>query len=432
MRIEMRAGGIMGTLNVAMYQATFNSFSNSSAKVKDDFDRVVSSFYSLNGGVGNLQNAVSLIQQRVRQESQKQENIRTTRQETNKFLEETVSCDKRVASIVSQNDDKFYEVNPHLKPTLLTEISLCEDIYKLLQDNQNAVTATAKSAQDISDYNGSIVNIIMELFEKILEIFKNIPNHGLFDEDNRGYYGGDQGSPQNAGLKEKKELYKIIRRNNPEVNYSDRELNNYLRKVNDEGCGYVSVINTIFYYFLDKPDEFYEKFGYPMRDENGQLNYNMLLIDLYSSMDNRRTDGTIDIMHDYDPQDDGSDSRYNYRNDSTGIGTNEIERAYYAQEFLRQHGVDVVAETNVNVTVENYSQIVSEGKQVAIAYFYGNIYDENGRAHFINGGHSMYVTGVTADGRFIVSSWGNVYYIDPNEKNSNPNYRYRFETYQYR
>ena len=44
----------------------------------------------------------------------------------------------------------------------------------------------------------------------------------------------------------------------------------------------------------------------------------------------------------------------------------------------------------------------------------------------------MYVTGVTDDGRFIVSSWGNVYYIDPNEKNSNPNYRYRFETYQYR
>lgn len=27
----------------------------------------------------------------------------------------------------------------------------------------------------------------------------------------------------------------------------------------------------------------------------------------------------------------------------------------------------------------------------------------------------MVVTGVTSDGRFVVSSWGGVYYIDPDE-----------------
>ncbi len=132
MRIEMRAGGLMGTLDVSMYQATFNSFSNSSSKVRDDFDRVVSSFYSLNGGVGNLQNAVSLIQQRIRQESQKQENIQITRQETNKFLSETVATDRKVATIVDKNNDDFYRVSPHLKPSLPAISNILDKVTDIL------------------------------------------------------------------------------------------------------------------------------------------------------------------------------------------------------------------------------------------------------------------------------------------------------------
>ena len=37
-------------------------------------------------------------------------------------------------------------------------------------------------------------------------------------------------------------------------------------------------------------------------------------------------------------------------------------------------------------------------------------------AQVIDGGHAMTVTGVTDDGKLIVSSWGNQYYIDPDEK----------------
>ena len=34
---------------------------------------------------------------------------------------------------------------------------------------------------------------------------------------------------------------------------------------------------------------------------------------------------------------------------------------------------------------------------------------------YIPGGHAITVTGVTDDGKWIVSSWGKKYYIDPNE-----------------
>lgn len=36
-------------------------------------------------------------------------------------------------------------------------------------------------------------------------------------------------------------------------------------------------------------------------------------------------------------------------------------------------------------------------------------------AQKIEGGHAMSVTGVTSDGRMIVSSWGEKYYIAPYE-----------------
>ncbi len=51
-----------------------------------------------------------------------------------------------------------------------------------------------------------------------------------------------------------------------------------------------------------------------------------------------------------------------------------------------------------------------------MGYYNGNIYKENGEIQqYIDGGHGMIVTGITYDGKYIVSSWGEKYIIDPNE-----------------
>ena len=43
------------------------------------------------------------------------------------------------------------------------------------------------------------------------------------------------------------------------------------------------------------------------------------------------------------------------------------------------------------------------------------MYDENGNRYYIDGGHAITVTGITEDGRYIVSSWGEKYYINPSD-----------------
>lgn len=229
--------------------------------------------------------------------------------------------------------------------------------------------------------------------------------------------GGDQGSPRYASKKEREEYYEIIRKNNPNVSMSSEQLTNYLNKINSEGCGYVALVNTIFCYYADNPEGFEKAFGYSMYADNGQLNYDKLLVDIYSRMDNRDENGKLNKYKDYDSVDDGPKENYNYLNDATGSGTSQYVREYYLEQFMKEHGVDVNVETDVKVTAENFEEITKSGKQVIIAYRNGNLYNMDGTvAQEINGGHAMTVTGVTEDGKLIVSSWGGQYYIDPKEK----------------
>ena len=88
-------------------------------------------------------------------------------------------------------------------------------------------------------------------------------------------------------------------------------------------------------------------------------------------------------------------------------------------------------QTNKNITVDNYQKLAEKGS-VIINYHYGNLYDADGNVvQYIDGGHSMTVTGVTEDGRYIVSSWGGKYYIDPNEM-LNRDTSYDFVYYKYK
>lgn len=81
--------------------------------------------------------------------------------------------------------------------------------------------------------------------------------------------------------------------------------------------------------------------------------------------------------------------------------------------------MDVTVINDVPVDVSNVKELTQDGT-VVLAYYYGNLRDVNGNVmQYINGGHGMVITGVTEDGRYIVSSWGNKYYIDPNESVDN-------------
>ncbi len=234
--------------------------------------------------------------------------------------------------------------------------------------------------------------------------------------DDKGSYGGNQGSPKNEkDTKQRQELYNMIRARFPEENLTEEELSDYLEKLNSEGCGYVAVVNTIFRHFEGREDEFRDTFGYDMYGDDGDLNFDMLLVDIYTSKDNVLPGGTYDSLHDYDPQKDSPADSYDLWSDTTGTGLTPSETEYVLESFMQEHGENVNVSSGQSFTAEEIQQRLENGEDVMIFYHYGKIYTEDGATHDINGGHGMIVTGVTEEGELIVSSWGEKYYLDPDE-----------------
>ena len=212
----------------------------------------------------------------------------------------------------------------------------------------------------------------------------------VFDKDSRdGRYGGDQGSLKNRDAEQKQWIYNnILKKNNPDLNLSTSELDSFYKNMNKTGCGYVALLNTVFVHFQGREAEFEKTFGYPMYDKNGNLNYDVLFADIYTT-------------------------KYSDGKTFKGLTPNEGEKLI--ESFLKDRGVTCDATVTSNVSPANIDTLLYDGKQVIIHYYDGNIYPaDGGPAHPITA-HGMVITGVTEDGKYIVSSWGEKYYLDPNE-----------------
>ena len=317
-----------------------------------------------------------------------------------------------------------------------------EQITDLYQKAEDQITGYADSVEKTNaenSENGKYVKDsswwakIMQLFGWGTPIEENEIDSIVFDED--GDYGGDEGGPKSEWgfWSEKKDLYNIVREYYPDM--TDKQINTFLKKLNSEGCGYVAGMNTIFAAYEGREADFLKTFGFPMY-KNGDLNYNEMLVDLYSATDNHNPSGstdTINFMEDYNENVDGAAENYDYLKDNTGRGTSTEDREYRTQLYLKEKGVDVKITKYIDVTPENANDLCKDG-YVVISYHDGNLQDINGNTvQFIDGGHAMTITGTTSDGRYIVSSWGEKYYIDPSQivnENGRPTSMH-YEYYQY-
>lgn len=209
-------------------------------------------------------------------------------------------------------------------------------------------------------------------------------------------------------LSEKEEQYKKIIANNvskgeyKKIAGTHGKLQTYLSEINSHGCGYAAVVNTIFNYYIGKEDKFKDTFGYDMYDKYGDLNYDLLLVDVYTS----RKKPT--------------------KHESLTTDNNDD----FTSEFMIKHEVPSTSKDHANVTPENYYEYALKGYQVTVAltnckdFEYSTTYDRENKAYVMTctpydgqgdaEGHAMTVTGVTYDGRFIVSSWGEKFILDSN------------------
>ncbi len=213
--------------------------------------------------------------------------------------------------------------------------------------------------------------------------------------DDRGSYGGNQSDPVNYS--DSKELAGIVRKYYP--NMSTKEVKEFLKKLESEGCGYIALTNTVFAQYAGREEEFKKTFGFSMYNDDGELNYEALVTDFYAATDDRVKKGIFEW--------DGI---------KASSGTTMDTRKYRFELYMSEHGMDVNVKNNIKVTAENYNKIAENG-EIVVGLYPCILYDRNGKvAVNIDGGHAMTVTGVTDDGMLIVSSWGQKYYIKPEDK----------------
>ena len=116
MRLEINAGGITGMISVAALHNSVTGYIQVTDSVIDSFADIRESTCNLNGGVGDLSNALGYIEDRIAEETQKLEDEVDCANDIYSFLELAKYVDKSVSQEVRQNKEAFYQVNPWARP----------------------------------------------------------------------------------------------------------------------------------------------------------------------------------------------------------------------------------------------------------------------------------------------------------------------------
>ena len=91
---------------------------------------------------------------------------------------------------------------------------------------------------------------------------------------------------------------------------------------------------------------------------------------------------------------------------------------YRFERYMDSHDVPVRIENIECAPDEVYQRCREEaerGNRVIISTCPVRLEDKEGEPAQMDGGHAMTVTGLTSDGRIEVSSWGEKYYISPED-----------------
>lgn len=329
---------------------------------------------------------------------------------------------KKLAESVGNCASKVKKITSQIEMTLPAEAKLknaSEKVVKktgvLRSDFISMSKMLSECAEIYEKCQKELLNAVQALETNVISAIHD--PHATKAFDSTGLYGGYQGAPAADYLK----YASIVRKYFPEM--TDSEVEQYLQKLNREGCGYVAMINTAFVYFHGREDEFKEAFGFDMYDANGEPNFNELLVDFYCSQDNHNKKSFLfwswDVVN---TKEDWKDDNKNGVKDpgeeaEHGYGMTLKQCEYRWEQYCKAHGINVDVINNVKVTPSNFEKLSYDGMVTIMAGNF-NLYDMNGNMIHSNvGGHFMTLMGFTEDGKYIVSSWGDKYIMDPAEMN---------------
>ena len=219
--------------------------------------------------------------------------------------------------------------------------------------------------------------------------------------DLNGQNGGDQGSPAATYLEEYDEYARLIEQNSGRTFRDVEDLRQYLDELNAHGCGYVALINAIFAHYKGRPLDFERDFGIPMY-KNGEYNYNELLVDFYSTVNQPGTSVSVNP-------------------DGHSGNADDFMRTYFESKGLTPPTVHYELKT---LTADQYRQMMASGEyergEVFISLhdpIYMRYADGTKSPYFgLEDGHALTVIGTDGD-YLLVSSWGDgeSYVVDPSD-----------------
>ena len=246
------------------------------------------------------------------------------------------------------------------------------------------VMEPGKGRFNSKEMNELLSSVANSLDENIKINYKYI----VYNDDDI-HFGGNQGACYDEWVNgNRKDIRNIVRQHFPD--YSDAQIQDLLYEMNHEGCNYTALANTIFSIYIGREDEFEKKFGFSMYDENGYPNYNLVMLDFYCS------EGEID----------GKEN---------GLTKKTSESRW--EHYMEEKGIDVDV-VNIDVDINNFEEISQQG-EIIVAISPLRLRNADGKlVDTRDGGHAMVITDVVIiNGKkmYKVSSWGDDYYIDPDD-----------------
>ncbi len=233
-------------------------------------------------------------------------------------------------------------------------------------------------------------------------------------------YGASQRSPfetMTSNPTEYAQLCNIVKSHFPD--WAPDVIQDFIEKLKKEGCGYVAMINSLFNEFTDDRKGFQKAFGFDMYSSDGTLNFNQVLVDLYCTMDNhiggRFLFFTWDTVVKHEDQvwcDEDKDGTFEWKDKP--FGNNEVQMKYRWETYCKRHGIDAKIDINQLITPKNYEKYAKKGS-VCILCSKFTLYNEEHKPTEVKNGHFMTITGVTKNNKYIVSSWGKRYTLDPKD-----------------
>ena len=303
----------------------------------------------------------------------------TTKEKINEIFDDVNEVDNYYCGVLKKDKEIILEMNKYL----------------------NELSSTVSPENGLFNWH-SITFRCFLLYSQLKDYLDKMGSPSYIHEDGEHYGGKQHNSYIRWTNGEGDDIGEIVRKYFPD--YDESQIADLLSEMNHEGCNYMAWVNTIFGQYIGCEEDFERVFGYPMYDDDGYPNWDLVMVDFYCS------EGEIDGKE-------------------YGLTKKTSETRW--EEFLRKKGVKVDV-VNLNVTVDTFEELSKQG-EIVVAISPLRMRNANGElVDTRDGGHAMVITGVvTIKGKkmYKVSSWGEAYYIDPDDFNGKMRIEYQQSRY---